>query len=1096
MPDTPYYSTHTGAQVDAAVAKHIADLYYFGNYRAITADYTIVDEDHIIDVTAGEVVIDLPDVTSMQGHEFVIKNTGGDSGGVLLVPWSGQTIDGLADFSLGPEDYGVTIVGDGGTNWLVTGIARSEADILALINHLVDISNPHQVTASQAGALPAGTQSVTASVAITTIDFSAGSFIDIEVTVSSKTTFRASNVAIGNRYVLKVRQDATGGRFVLWDETNFLFDEAGEGSIPSGANEYRIFYAVGISSTTVRIHPDPNPLATVSESKINRQIDQKGCYFDGTTNSFLIKQNANNFSFGGGDFTLRARVRMPVGGVSQVRGIVGFGPNTGQVDGNGSCVVYLGALETIVARFIDSTGTQHSREIDFDPGNVYEGKVVEIAVSRVQSTGTVRIWINGRPHYHGQTGSGDLTDTYTPTHFHIGIGYTSSHAYLGEIYLAEVYAEAWTNAQALEVYQSGPSQARWANCKASIPLGSGIKGAVQPDVSGNDNDVTEAAAGKVAILEDRSTDRDVTASGSTTSINCGVPGRKEVDVQADTTLQATNVIEGEIYIFDLVQDSTGGWIVQFGSGFEFQDGDPILTGVADSRTIFYGVGVSSSLIRIFQDPQGIVPAIASLVYGSGEVAGSSFENQGETVATNAELPNALSKSLGLGDFTIHCRIRCDTWADGVETKYILRTPTTGNSRFLVYVTSNGNLTFYFEDSGGGSTTYIIDISSLFPSDRIFDLFLVIDRDGLASVYVDGGLIGSVDISAEADVDIGASNPNVCYIGAGGPTFSAHFVVSDYKIANFALSQSQVADIYKNGWPFSMRHSDMSDIIAPGTENGGFETAGGGGADVFASWNEGTAGTSTVNDETVDFYAGAHACRFDVDASNNSASVYRNSIVTTDKLYYFECRAKGSVNGVSFRVNNVTGFALPSQNLTTSYAKYKNVFQAVGTQISILRTSAASESIYIDEVTLKPAGLILDLDFRFGRGKFFPDRSPNRYHGIGNGNVIPLVDRTPVFHDRSGETFSTPITLDMNVPEVLLAQADEDFTINLSNVKIGAETVVHGSCDGTGRTVTLSGSYTWVNRGGALTALTANKEFTLTIKAITASKVIYSFTEEV
>jgi hypothetical protein len=87
-----------------------------------------------------------------------------------------------------------------------------------------------------------------------------------------------------------------------------------------------------------------------------------------------------------------------------------------------------------------------------------------------------------------------------------------------------------------------------------------------------------------------------------------------------------------------------------------------------------------------------------------------------------------------------------------------------------------------------------------------------------------------------------------------------------------------------------------DTAAELLNNNGFETAGGGGADVFANWTE-DAGDGTIVDETVDFYAGAHAVELTA-GPNANTQVYQNVTVTagTRMSLSFYTRGDGTYEG--------------------------------------------------------------------------------------------------------------------------------------------------------------------------------------------------------
>ena len=77
-------------------------------------------------------------------------------------------------------------------------------------------------------------------------------------------------------------------------------------------------------------------------------------------------------------------------------------------------------------------------------------------------------------------------------------------------------------------------------------------------------------------------------------------------------------------------------------------------------------------------------------------------------------------------------------------------------------------------------------------------------------------------------------------------------------------------------------------IVSGSElvsNTGFETAGAGGADVFANWTEATASGGTVEDETTIVHGGSHSCKLNITAPS-TASVSQDITVTAGNSYVF------------------------------------------------------------------------------------------------------------------------------------------------------------------------------------------------------------------
>jgi hypothetical protein len=133
-------------------------------------------------------------------------------------------------------------------------------------------------------------------------------------------------------------------------------------------------------------------------------------------------------------------------------------------------------------------------------------------------------------------------------------------------------------------------------------------------------------------------------------------------------------------------------------------------------------------------------------------------------------------------------------------------------------------------------------------------------------------------------------------------------------------------------------------------NPGFETAGGGGADVFANWSESVAGTSTINDEGTVVHGGTHACRIDIDALNSLAQAIQ-SIMTANHWYRFSCWAKISATPANVGFGNSAAYNILA--LTTDYAQYIGSQLVASGNFSLLRSdNCASKSLYFDDASCK------------------------------------------------------------------------------------------------------------------------------------------------
>jgi len=146
-------------------------------------------------------------------------------------------------------------------------------------------------------------------------------------------------------------------------------------------------------------------------------------------------------------------------------------------------------------------------------------------------------------------------------------------------------------------------------------------------------------------------------------------------------------------------------------------------------------------------------------------------------------------------------------------------------------------------------------------------------------------------------------------------------------------------------------------------NPGFETAGGGGADVFANWNELTAGASQVVDEGAAVHAGSHAAKLISTATDNSA-VYKDITVVPGHRYLLGMwtRGDGTDHG-RFYVYDASHAVFLIERATdvagTTYVEVQAGFVAPAgcttVQIGLKSPEYIAATVYFDDVEL------IDLD---------------------------------------------------------------------------------------------------------------------------------------
>lgn len=185
-------------------------------------------------------------------------------------------------------------------------------------------------------------------------------------------------------------------------------------------------------------------------------------------------------------------------------------------------------------------------------------------------------------------------------------------------------------------------------------------------------------------------------------------------------------------------------------------------------------------------------------------------------------------------------------------------------------------------------------------------------------------------------------------------FSTDF--GDY-VGNWLLLRD---DAGKEAFGFIFEPSDAEAYGAEQFTNGGFETAGGGGDDVFGTWTEFANGGSTVNDEGVDVHGGSHACRLDIDAGGNTAGVYQDVAATPGQCLRGICYCKisaapHSTEWLFYDVTDAANIKTASPGALNYASGYEHICVPVGcnaVRVQFGIDTATSASIYFDDVSLK------------------------------------------------------------------------------------------------------------------------------------------------
>jgi len=133
-------------------------------------------------------------------------------------------------------------------------------------------------------------------------------------------------------------------------------------------------------------------------------------------------------------------------------------------------------------------------------------------------------------------------------------------------------------------------------------------------------------------------------------------------------------------------------------------------------------------------------------------------------------------------------------------------------------------------------------------------------------------------------------------------------------------------------------------------NGGFETAGAGGSDVFGSWTEQIAGTSVISADTSTKRSGTQSCKLHF-PDGNECYIWQQ-IGTVGQRYKVSLWAKTAAGGLFIYVAH--GTATQALTTTTSWAKYVFFITCTANDVFRVSRNGAGGTAWIDDVVVQKA----------------------------------------------------------------------------------------------------------------------------------------------
>jgi len=319
--------------------------------------------------------------------------------------------------------------------------------------------------------------------------------------------------------------------------------------------------------------------------------------------------------------------------------------------------------------------------------------------------------------------------------------------------------------------------------------------------------------------------------------------------------------------------------------------------------------------------------------------------------------------------------------------------------YYLYVNSAGRVTFQC----GNPNLTANSANGVVVAGTWYFVAVTVDRDGSANVYLNNSEIATVNVSSQSTSDWS----NASSVLVGGISASSELVngkVDSMSFSSRLLTANEITWLYNNGngrvyrdigiagtdgsnlktnlvswWDFGENAGTRYDshgtnhlsqtfanIIAPPTygsellTNAGFETAGGGGADVFGTWVE-TTGDGTIVDETTLFRSGAHAAKLTAGATANTKVAQTVAVVASvNYRLSFWTRGDGTYGGQygvydvsnSANIKAITATAITGTTYSLITYDFTTPVGCTSVRIDLWNPSINTGIAYFDDISLK------------------------------------------------------------------------------------------------------------------------------------------------
>jgi len=361
--------------------------------------------------------------------------------------------------------------------------------------------------------------------------------------------------------------------------------------------------------------------------------------------------------------------------------------------------------------------------------------------------------------------------------------------------------------------------------------------------------------------------------------------------------------------------------------------------------------------------------------------------------------------VGTADFSIHLKMIPYSVSG---TQYLVNKENSGIGYGLYTV--DDDLYIRFDDGTTDASGLIA--SAVFSIGVLVDVHVTFDRDGNATAYINGIPKGTIDISS---ANLTLSNSGALRWGsktAGGDYFDG--IILEGHIFNLALTQSEIQEIMMHGVPYKYCGASQSELL----RNYDLDN-------LTDAWSY----TATIIDETTVTKSSGHSWKMTIDTGHSSGICGRylkdstgGSALQIGKRYRISCwinTADGTATITAITIRRIDashfqGNLTKTGNVSGNWEEWKGEFTCIdnsGAALYIQLAEGEGAYAYIDEVSLKQIGCVLQLEpSGIGHNQWI-DLSGNELHGTVSGatpfNLPANHEEIYKFTATANTTFTLP-----------------------------------------------------------------------------------------